>query len=193
MIDEHLSQGCLVPALQALASGVLTGVTILAVVLWWNNQNAGYLALAGGAATALVWYFGSIRSWRRSTFGPDQPLPIIDDPGHDGQPQMIRVELVTDAGRHREYIDLPASRSQLRQLASGVLAGSPMSEASWVGGRGIFSRSQFSQLRDELIKRGLLRWNNSHTTARGAALTAQGKAVFRYLSTLPALPDDDDA
>jgi hypothetical protein len=76
-------------------------------------------------------------------------------------------------------IDLPATAEQLEALARGLLAGASLSEAQWTGGNGVFTRSQFSQLRAELIKRGLAAWNNSHTTARGAALTPAGRAIMR--------------
>ena len=94
----------------------------------------------------------------------------------------VEVEVSKPDSKQMTFLDLPGDRQQLGQLASGVLAGRSFSEGEWSGGGRPYSRSEFRELRGELLERGLLTWRNHDAPAQGVQLTAPGRAVFRRLA-----------
>jgi len=103
-------------------------------------------------------------------------------------PASIRVEVSRDEGRAVDFIDLPYPE-KLPALAAGLLAGRQFAQTSWVGAGQLFSRSEFDQVRDTMIERGLAAWKNPEAKAQGVTLTAAGRAVMRRLANpSPALP-----
>lgn len=179
--------------------GALVALIISGVIIYFTQETAPYvwalipLSILAGVITAAVlsimWiHKAAVRGWQLEDIDRAYRLRDVDDlydlrhnlpgaPAYD----MMRVELVQPlpGGQQTQIIDLPSDSERLEKLARGLLAGLPLSESQWTGGRGIFTRSEFSALRGELIRRGLVQWNNSHTTARGAALTASGRAIMR--------------
>ena len=103
----------------------------------------------------------------------------------------LRVEVFEDEGRRAAFIDLPYPE-RLPKLAAGLAAGRQFAESTWTGRDGLFSRSEFGNLRGELIRRGLARWKNLDAPAQGVELTSPGKAVFQRLAGLgsPSLPGE---
>jgi len=93
----------------------------------------------------------------------------------------VRIELVEDQGKHTTYADLPFP-DRLPSLAAGLLAGRQFAQSAWTGHLGIFSRAEFDQLRDEMVRRGLAAWKNESAKAQGCELTAAGRAVMRRLA-----------
>lgn len=188
--------GCIVPVLQSAVVGLLAGLVALAVVML-QGWSAWY-ALGAGALSALLTFISGVSAWRRSQFDDiyysPPPPPALP------QAQSVKVELrqPLDGGQQTQLIDLPTDSERLAALARGLLAGQSFSESAWTGGRGLFTRSEFSQLRNEMIKRGLAAWNNSHTTARGVTLTPAGRGVMRRFASESArlspypLPRDGD-
>jgi hypothetical protein len=102
-----------------------------------------------------------------------------------GQPVALPpIQVEVTSGQKQVYLELPGKPEALAALARGVLAGRPMAEDSWSGRAGPFSRSEFRQIRDTLIERGLATWRNPDAKAQGCELTAAGRAVFRRLADL---------
>ena len=105
-----------------------------------------------------------------------------------GQPQIhqvrdrVEVEVSKPDEKAMQFLDLPGTGDQLGQLARGVLAGRSFSEAEWSGGGRPYARSEFRELRGELLARGLLEWRNDNAPAQGVQLTAPGRAVFRRIA-----------
>lgn len=188
---DDTSTGCLLPLAQSVITGaIMAGATWAAASLAEAEQPALLAALVGALAACAVWLSG-LRAWRRVTYRlEDLTGEDYNGDGEIGEPQTVRVE-VTQAegqGRHTAFIELPASIEQLTRLAAGLLEGAPFSEAHWTGAAGGFTRGEFSQLRAELIRRGLARWNNPGTPARGAALTPAGRAVMGKFASMAAGP-----
>jgi len=182
-MNDDIERGCLLPIVQSGVSFALLFGLAFGVARWQGWNNPGWMALTLAAAGALLTWVSGVLAWRRHVYGAEEPFyypqPIATEPA-----QPVRVELSQDDGRRMSFIDLPASAEQLSALAGGLLTGASLSESTWTGGKGLFSRAEFSQLRAELIRRGLARWNNPHTTARGAALTPAGRAVMRQFSLM---------
>lgn len=196
------------------ASGALVGLIVSALVIYFTAERAPFvwflvpLSLLGGVITAAVlsimWiHKAAVRSWQLEDIDRAYRLRDVDDlyemrhnlpdqPARD----VVRLEVVQplDGGRQTQLIDLPSDSERLETLARGLLSGLPLSESQWTGGRGIFTRSEFSALRGELMRRGLVAWNNPHTPARGASLTASGRAIMRRFAgetVRPPLPRDE--
>lgn len=182
-MNDDIERGCLLPIVQSGVTFALLLALAYGLGRWQGWLDSGWLALTLGAAGALLVWASGVLTWRRHVYGAKEPVyypaPQATEPA-----QPVRVELSQDDGRKLNLIDLPASREQLEGLARGLLSGASLSEAQWSGGNGLFSRSEFSQLRAELIKRGLARWNNPNTPARGAALTPSGRAIMQKFAMM---------
>lgn len=174
-----------IPGGQSFLTGVFIGLAAL------------FISWVAGAAKPWLWgliVWSLVQAWTwitllqrwtnlvqslETAIGAD-----INQDGYIGDPvERVRIILDQDDGRKVDIIDLPASKDQLISLADGLLTGSTFSEAAWTGQGSIFSRSQFARLRDELVRRGLLSWNNPNTPARGLSLTPGGKAAMRYFAS----------
>lgn len=173
-----------IPLLQAGIIGVLAGaVAALVLSLFEIPSVAAYGCLAAALTASLSW-LSSVRWWRMmlesSTTPRSEILPLYQP---EPEPHTVKIELIEHGGNSGSYIDLPVAPSKLQALASGLQSGKSFTESSWCGGGGIFSRAEFCQLRDEMLRRGLLALNSPRTPARGYHLTRGGLACVRYLAT----------
>jgi hypothetical protein len=193
----------------------LVAVIVSGVIIYLAHERAPFvwlllpLSILAGVITAAVltiqWtHRAALRSWQLEDEDRFYRLRDVEDlydmrrslPGAPAARDVVRLELVQPLdgqAKQTQLIDLPATAEQLEKLARGLLAGASLSEAQWSGGNnGIFTRSQFSQLRAELIKRKLAAWNNSRTPARGAALTPAGRAIMRRFAGETVRPPSQD-
>jgi cell division protein FtsW (lipid II flippase) len=183
-MHDELVRGFIVPILQALATGVLFLLTSLSICgvaglpLWW--------ALIGGSLVAFLAWLSFRTYWTRLAERVLIPADTvtIDDVGPGPVPTM-RIELIQDEGRQGDFIDLPASQDQLAELASGLTNNESFSQARWCGAGKPFTRSQFEQLRGELLRRGLISWLNPHARQQGYSLTIVGRHVVTRLAAHP--------
>lgn len=192
---ELLTEGVIIPLLQALTTGAFSGLAGLALSFWLALPfwQMGFTGFALAALASWLSYRGRWQGMIEHLFGMDlngdgaigEP-PVIIEPARE--PEKIRVEVVSEEGRRGDFIDLPYP-DKLPLLASGLLQeGRQFTQSVWTGGGALFSRSEFENLRGELIRRGLARWKNENAPAQGAVLTAAGRAVFRRLASLPPPP-----
>ena len=104
--------------------------------------------------------------------------------GYIGEPphsRPVRIELVENGGQSESWIDLPYPE-KLPELAEGLLSGRSYALKSGLAPARYYSRPEFEQLRDVLIKRGLARWKNPKAPNQGWELSASGRAVMRRFS-----------
>lgn len=195
-MNDDIERGCLLPVGQCGVTFVLLALLTYGAARWQGWNSPGWIALVTGAAGALLVWASGVLAWRRDVYGVEEPYHPTPSPAL--QVQNVRVELAqeTDGARRLNLIDLPASADQLAALAHGLLTGASLSESTWTGGRGLFTRAEFSQLRAELLRRKLAAWNSPGTPARGASLTPSGRAVMRQFAMLtegdPTTPARDD-
>lgn len=179
--------GIWLPAVQAIISGVIVGILALSLAMLekWSSPALVGLA-AGGVVCALVWFI-SLAGWRRIVYGVEVVTGQDIDSDHViGDP--VRVELRSNDGHHVELIDLPIDTARMVRIAQGLQDGLTLSESAWTGGDGILSRSEFSALRAELLRRGLAAWNSPRTPARGVSLTPAGRAIVRRYASMGGDP-----
>jgi hypothetical protein len=159
----------IIPLLQAAVSGCAFGIIAFAGCLLIGEGQAGAVALfLGGLAFMAAWLILVDRFY-------DEIFPYRM---RKNQPRTFRLEIAADQGRSLQIIDLPATSRQLNSLARGILNGSTLNESSWSGFGRPFTRAQFRQLRDELVRRGLAEWRSS-APSQGVQLTASGRAIMR--------------
>ena len=194
--SDSLRDGVIVPILQALTTGALSGLALGGVLWLAGVESAWRWSVALIPVVWLAVWLLSLSHWRASlekllqrdlngdgVIG-EQPVRIIKQPSPE-----VRVILERDNGRETDFIDLPAQPEQLRQLADGLLSGRQFALSAWSGAGAPFSRSEFERLRDEMIRRGLARWRNERAQAQGLEVTAPGRAVLRrFASDASSLP-----
>lgn len=128
-----------------------------------------------------VRYYNSLRDEKRANDEHDQRLDDL---------QTVHVEMNTSPSQTRIF-DLPASPRQLEQLASGLLlAGDSFSQKKWTGKFKPFSINQFCDLRDEMIKRGMIVQISEKDPRQGYTLTSIGRAVLKKF--IPHSPTTED-
>jgi len=171
--DELVAGAVLIPLLQ---SGITAGgaaLLTLAICMQMDATKPFAYALLAGAVIFVVAWLGLMDRWYRLMGFESNPPPS----------RPFRVELAV--GRSTLIYSLPASQEQLTTLARAVLSGATLNELSFSS---IFTRSEWRQLRDELIRRNLAAWRNPGAPAQGVVLTRTGEAVMRYLAdTSPTL------
>jgi hypothetical protein len=98
----------------------------------------------------------SLGACDREAMGIDEPInaPMVQPPAQVSPPKSIRVELISDEGKRRDFIDLPYP-NRLPQLSTGLMQGWQFSQTVWTGGGHMYSRNEFETQRGELIKRGV--------------------------------------
>ena len=164
--DDLISAAVVIPLLQSGITAAGAGLlTIASSVLLDAAHPFTYGFLAGAAIFVVAW-LGLMDRWYR----------ILEVDTHPPT-RHFRVELAV--GQSLQYFDLPASPEQLTTLARAVLSGATLNELSFSS---IFTRSEWRQLRDELIRRNLAEWRSFGAPSQGAQLTRTGLAVFRYLA-----------
>ena len=183
-----------VPFLQALATGLLAGMVVLLLCVIGRNDQAGTIALLAGLIVAFLSWF-SFRSRWQSVYEAMVHVDLSPDDitqESEPDPERIRIDVVNLDETQSDFLDLPATKEQLIDLAEGLQRGTPFTVGAWSGSRRPFSRSQFEALRGELLARGYIRWQNGRHHAQGIELTAKGRAVMRGLFEIDQHPANDD-
>lgn len=186
---NNLTDGVIVPGLQALITAVLTGFAAGALAAWVGAPYWGVGFTAAALAALASWL--SYRA--RWAFVMERILGVdLNQDGVIGQPEPeppparaepVRIEIIQEGGRAGDFIELPARPEQLRMLADGLQGGRAFSQSVWTGNSGIFTRSEFEALRAELLRRGLAKWRKEGAPGQGIELTPPGRAVMRRFAS----------
>lgn len=174
-----------VPLAQAVITGVLIGLPIGALS-WlagfsnpWKVVLVVWLVVQGCAWLVLLFRWARLVELVERSLGVD-----LNADGFIGEPPVeridpIRVEILDRPDRKTTFVDLPASPEQLRLLVAGVARGAPLSETFWTGAGRPFSKAEFHELRQAMLKGGLLVPRNERAPAQGFQLTLAGKHLIR--------------
>ena len=171
---ETVTVGIKIPLLQSIITAFLLSLLICVSTYalkwdWWKIGGISFVVIL-----ALDWIRRS-EAWRRSVWELEGLLHldlnrdgIISEPVIEPVREEVRITVDTSDGKQTQFIDFPVSRAKLSEMASGVCSGQALSEASMSGAGALFSRSEYNQIRDTMIKRDWLVWNNpEHRTMRG--------------------------
>lgn len=172
--------------LVAILSGLILGVSawVLAGLLEIERPwlyGAGVLVIT----ISTTWLLLLKRSLRML----EAVLDIdIDRDGSIGDPLPPRIVIMdeTDKGRTEGLIlhDLPGGEARFARLSAGVLNDVPLAERFWTGSAGPYSLSQFRELRDYLLLRGLLSWQSEQDHRQGLDVLPPGRALMRHYSQI---------
>ena len=188
-LQEGFSAAVTIPLAQSLITGALCGMTLTALCWALELKEPGKIGLVGSMVTTTgVWIAGAAAWTRRieRVLGVDlngdgfigQPPPASREPA-----PPVRIEIVSDNGRVSDFLSLPAEPDQLKALGAALTAGDSFTTSRWTGPGGLFTRSQFDQLKAELVNRGILRMAGQAAN-QGYCLTGKGKAVMRGFASM---------
>ncbi len=187
--QQTVEAGVVVPFFQASVSGLLFGL-VLGILAWALDWPRPWVfGLIGGVAAIFVAWLsllGRWLSWIEALLGVDLNRDGVIS--RNLSDERLRVAVLDRDGTRGVFLDLPIDEGRMIALADGLMRGKSLSESSWIGSQGIFSRSEFYALRDELIKRGLLRWVNPRAHSQGVELTPGGRALVRHFASISASP-----
>lgn len=186
--QANVKNGVLIPAAQALTTGALAAATVTSwgLLLHWDHLPA-LAATVGTSASLLAWgYFRADWVYRvnhilgiRETAAQQQAQATAAN--------VIKLNLYGDQGQPGHFLTFGIDRARLVKFSQGIAAGKPFTVRTWAGGAGLFTDSEFAQLRDELLSRGLARWRGKDPR-NGCELSPAAMAVFRYLAAQPPTP-----
>jgi len=188
---QSMSTAVWIPAAQAVITGISAGA-VAGSAAWLVEYGRPWPVLFTTATIAhTITWLSMLRRWKDLIWRIESALGVdLEQDGVAGQLDQrqapIRVEVIQD--RKIQIVDLPAQQDQLIDLATGLLRGVPFSEAQWTGRGQPFSKRQFKQLREAMIARGLIRWNNPDAPAQGLALTHTGSAMVQTFAAMAASP-----
>lgn len=184
----------LIPAVQTFLTGIILGTG--AALLAWLAGSEKYLewGIAVWAATMIIsWLMLLGRSWRliERVLGVDLNNDgIIGEP--ELEPPLPKVRVIVDQidGHAGEFIDLTLEPERLVGVSRSLMEGSTFSHSSLAGPGRPLTRAEYEQLRDEFLRRGLIRWYDDRAHNQGLRLTAKGQALTRHFAQMaPPLPD----
>lgn len=172
----------LVPFAVSVVTGTLSGA-LLAVVSIAKGGGGGHAFAVGAVAVALLtWLWLLLADDRRVVWQTERVLQVdLDADGVVGAPApapapVVRVEV--EAGQTLQFVDFHGLTDivQLRTFARLALEGE-LSERQVAGALGL-ARSDWLALRDELMSRELLTWNNREHRRQGVSVTRRGADVL---------------
>ncbi|MCD4738332.1 MAG: hypothetical protein K8R89_03620 [Anaerolineae bacterium] len=177
-----------VPLLQSLITGGIAALFVgsvaggLAIQSGWSWHTPLLAALAGGAVvTSIMW--SNLLSDTRSLLRKIETYTQrdLDGDGVIGEPARVSFEVRRhEKQRHSTFFsELPISEESFTTWARAAVAEQSISQDSWTGSRGLFSRSEYEELLDFLTRAWVIRWINPQAKAQGRVITNAGKAALR--------------
>lgn len=128
-----------------------------------------------------VWLWGSLVgcsvaffNWLK--FSEPEPEPVA--PVIVQEPDTFRLEVDYDSGAAGDYLQFGVDPRKFFSWCEGVSLGRSTAEDNWCGSRGIFAKSEYRTLRDELVTRGFMRLRGK-SPSQGYELSAKGSALVR--------------
>lgn len=187
----RLSSGVGLPLAQAFITAVVMAGAV-GVYCWLLGVHGEWWKYSLGTLVGVLvvsWLY-LLAKWLRLVAPIERLLNV--DLNNDGtigtpEPRHLKVELKHDKN-HIQFIDLPYAE-RLPDFFRSLENGAPLSESAWCGAGALFSKREFFQLRDALLKNGVIAWRNPDAPAQGLELTNPGKAVMRYVAHSP-IEDD---
>jgi hypothetical protein len=191
MDDEYVYRAVIIPGAQAAVTGFWAFISALAMCslggwAWYYAAIVGGLVGLASWVYFWAWWAALIRADRY----PQDDTSRLQEQAEPEEPQTVKVVVTENQGRDTSIIELPATPSQLKELAHGLETGQTLSGRTWAGNGGIFTDGEWKQLRSAMIGRGLASWNNPKSFNQGFSLTVAGVHVFRKIAERTPLSDD---
>jgi hypothetical protein len=183
--------GALVPLAQAAITGALVAGIACTVLVWQSVPDTlVYTVLTFLGVTLAAWIVLQ-RHWFSLTAIEKATGLDINGDGVIGEKtkrnHVVSIDLRTiDQGGYQKSVrvDLPVSEQDLAIVAAGIVAGRPFTEREWTGSTNPLSVNQFRDIRDEMIKRGILEPVNPKAPQQGYKFTMAGMHAMKYFAAL---------
>lgn len=170
-----------VPFLQAVITGVFLAMLITGVL--WGFLGLDFaktfgLSVAVSVITAWFWRLGVITE---TLWDVEEKIGVdLDRDGSVGKPRLsVRVEIKNDRKTSNVDIEGLETVEELRQFA--ILGVTNRLNERVVKNQFDWSRDEWQDVRDELIRRELVVWNGRENSTQGVSLTEDGEKVMRAI------------
>ena len=185
--------GVVVPILQALLTALVIALAGAVIMAMFSQLRPHAFQCAGVlfALTLAYCWLSRQKHWLTLTSIVQRVEEVtgtdIDHDGYVGDPiRNVRVSLQREPGQTSIWTP-NATDAQIQELAVGVLLrGLPLTEKTWTGPSRPFSQRQWTEFREDLIRRGMLTLKNPKNIKDGYLLTAEGETLLREF-----LPGED--
>jgi hypothetical protein len=191
-----LTAGAWLPFMQSIITGFIAGMVALVIAFLCRAQSPwGWAAAIGVITWGLTWLQHQ-RHWLNLTSFEQATGLDLNRDGVIGRPTQVyaertihvRVEEVnSDGAWHQRRFDIPATQTQMDELANGILLQHrSFTQREWTGADMPFSDAEFRELRKELIKREMIKLASDKDPRQGYHLTLAGRKMLEQF--LPDAP-----
>jgi len=172
------------PALQAIGAGVFVALFVLTLWLvagWPKHWEATAIAFTG---VQMVAWFYSLYRWNRWVYKIEGWTGLdINQDTYVGQPEPVQtIRIISPDGTHETIARLPGAPEKLKEFATGLVHGVPLTVDDWTGSGRPFSKREYKIIIDEMLARGLAEMKNPSSTFSGTRLTRTGAATMRDIA-----------
>ena len=191
----HAREGAAIaPAIVATITGGAAAVVAAWACLTFEFENPlQWILGAFVLGFVIIWGFWLRHYFKSLAPGQAAAVPmIISKPG---TPPKFTVWIENKSTRSGEEVNFSASPERMITLAKGLLAGRPMTRATWCAeGNGLLSDPEQRKIRKEMLDRGILEFKIPGKEASGTKLTDLGRQVLEGIAAgrPPAPPPQDD-
>ena len=192
--------GATLPLSQALITGILVGLTVLASMIYYRVSDGPFFALIAGLVVATGTWLFSIRHWFNLTVLENYTGLDIDNDGVVGDPESsepvavrpVRVDIEErdHQGRHvgTTRATFP-NEWRMIQLAEHIIINKgTFSEPALCGKGKILTPKEYQEIKTEMLARGMLVARNPREPKQGYEVTRAGLAVMRDMLDRPPSP-----
>lgn len=177
---QRAETAVVIPALQSFLLGMgVTGV-VISLMVWLKKNHS----LEVGAVvffivfTAYLWF--RLNDWRNLIWHIETALNVdITGDNVIGPPSEMRLNVVHDGGKQQQFLDLKGSEDSILELLDAILSGKPLTRREWVDNKKLFSRSDYDNNRDELLRAGVIEWVSDKDSNQGVKGTEEGKKAIQ--------------
>ena len=183
-----IESAVLVPLLQSTITGGLFGIVAGGVAALTDASQPAIVGVTTGAVVTLAAWMAHQANYSRrldAAAGIQQGMAVK---AAESRTIPVKLAISTLDGTQGAFMSLPGGQEKLIEFAKGLAEGLPLTTRQWTGRSGLYAPGEYDQLRGELIKRGFAAWKSSKDTRGGVELTRPGKALFKYLANIDALP-----
>ena len=167
----NIESGARLPLIQAMITSA-AAMLLTIVACWWWELEWVTVPVAGVVAGCLSWYLLLLQS--RQLLSVRETATA--DPGAGDPAFSVEITLPPAEGKKMLFVNFPGCRPEhLRRFAQAAVEGKPTSEGARL------SRAKFNAIREESLRRGLVRWRDPDYHTLGLETSSMGKAVFQRL------------
>lgn len=195
-MEKHLPVRLLLvpPLLSSAVVGFGAGLVAFGVALKDQSAVAYQIAMIWSGSGTILGFLWGATIWMDKMAGVyEMRVYGSDTRAVDNKPAApVRVELRDEGPYHLgiEWLDLPGgiTLEQLVETAKLVVRNDYNFGHYLCGAHKPLQRGQLEALRDLMVSKDLMRWNNPHARNQGLRLLPSGRQLFRQLATYPEKP-----